>query len=438
MLRGAGTLHVRSLLLAAIVDTRGVDLAHLTEHDSGVTVEHSNASQTLAVVEGVHHHRLLRHEDHASSIVGLKLNTTLGLLTTGVLTHPPGDLHHAASSTAATDVADRGVGALEGAGNVEDLHVSGEVLGGGDGGVALVDHDVTDTRHVLLVKVLHVHADVVAGAASIDLLVVHLHGEDLARASGGSGVGREEEDLLTRLDSPLLDAAGKHITDTLDLVDAGHWEAHRLVVLALGLLDEVVESILEGGDNHGLLLGDLDLLALPPWHVVGLGEKVVTAPAGDWHDRDLLLDEALRPADLDQHGLHLVADLVVASLGVLGDIAVHLVDTDDELLDTEKVDEVAVTRSIDHGVVVLVGEELLGGALDGHTALALVLLGVHVESESEGALTDALSLLLELGHLALRDTSELEKQAPSGGGLATVDVAANNDGHVSFLCHGFS
>merc|ERR1712196_7510 len=99
-------------------------------------------------------------------------------------------------------------------------------------------------------------------------------------------------------------------------------------------------------------------------------------------------------------------------------------------------DEVTVPRGIDDRVVVLVSEELLGGALDGHTALALILLGVHVESESEGALADALGLFLELLHVALWDTPELEKKAPSCGGLATVDVAADNDGHVSLLGHG--
>merc|ERR1712162_65522 len=83
--------------------------------------------------------------------------------------------------------------------------------------------------------------------------------------------------------------------------------------------------------------------------------------------------------------------------------------------------------------VVLVGEELLGGALDGHATLALVLLGVHVEGEGEGALAEGLGHFLELLHLTLGDASELEEQATSGGRLSRVDVATDDHGHV-LLC----
>merc|ERR1719337_506584 len=99
-------------------------------------------------------------------------------------------------------------------------------------------------------------------------------------------------------------------------------------------------------------------------------------------------------------------------------------------------DEVTMARGIDDRVVVVVGEELLGGAFDGHTTLTLILLGVHVESESEGTLTDLLGYLLKLVHLTLGDTSQLEKETASGGRLARVDVTADNNAHVLlFLSH---
>merc|ERR1711959_849078 len=449
-----------------------VHSGHLAKHDSGVTVQECNACETLAVLEGVDHDWLLGHADHASCVVSLELDdataVVLDLVATSVLTLAPNDLDDTASGTTATDVADGGVAALDGPGDVEHLNIGLEVRGRRDGGVLLVDHDITDAGHVLLVKIL----------------VVHLHGEDLARAGSGVGVGGKEENLLAGLDTSLLDAASEHITDTLDLVHTRHGEAHCLLGVALCDLDEVVQSILEGVHWDSLLLADLALHALPPAHVARLLEEVVTAPAGDGDDGNLLLDEALGPADLDEHALHLVADLVVALLLVEGEIGIHLVDTDDELLDTQQVDEASVlaglalhdtllvvslldsggevtigghhqdtdislccsgnhvldevtmARSVDYGVVVLIGEELLGGAFDGHTALALVLLGVHVESESERPLTDALGLFLELLHLALRDTSQLEEKATGGGRLARVDVAANNDGHVSLFRHG--
>merc|ERR1719484_289910 len=84
-------------------------------------------------------------------------------------------------------------------------------------------------------------------------------------------------------------------------------------------------------------------------------------------------------------------------------------------------DEIPVARRINDGVVPLLGEELLGGAGDGHTTLALLLLAIHVERESERRLAEALSLLLQLLHLTLWDTAQLKEQTSSGGGLAGVD-----------------
>merc|ERR1711881_381392 len=212
-------------------------------------------------------------------------------------------------------------------------------------------------------------------------------------------------------------------------------------------------GIEEGDHNHGALLVDLDLLALPPRHVVGLGEEVVAVPPGDGDHGDLLVDESRGPADLLEHAVHLGGDLGVASLGV-GTVStvlsVHLVDAHDELLDAEKVDEtsvltglaldltglvvalldsgnevtvgghhehtnislggtgdhvldeVTVTGGIDHGVVPMVGEELLRGAGDGHAALALLLLPVHEKGEGERALAETVSLILQLLQLTLR------------------------------------
>ena len=481
------SVDVQRLLLASGPVDWEVGVLHLTEHDSGVTVKEGNTGETLTVGELVNNHRLLWDEDDLSLVVGLELDATVGLLTTGVLTETPADLDETTGGTATTDVTDWRVTSLDGAGNVENGDLGGEVLGGLEGIVLLVDHDVTDTRHVILVEGLDVHANVVTGLTSLfETLVVHLDGEDLARASGGGGVGREEENILTRKDVTLLDAASEHITDTLDLVDTRDRETHLLVRVASGRLDELVEALEEGGDDHGLLLVDLDLLALPPWHVVGLGEEVVAVPSGDRNDRNLLLDEASWPADDLEGTLHLVLDLLEALLvvgGVVTDGGIHLVDSNHDLLDSEELDEagvlaglaldltglvvtlldgggevtvsrdhehtdiglggtgnhvldeVTVTRGVNDGVVVVIGEELLGGTLDGHTTLTLVLLGVHVESEGERTLTETLGLFLELGHGTLLDTSELEKETASGGRLTRVDVTANNDRHMLLLSH---
>jgi hypothetical protein len=85
--------------------------------------------------------------------------------------------------------------------------------------------------------------------------------------------------------------------------------------------------------------------------------------------------------------------------------------------------------------VPVVGEELLGGAGDGHTTLALLLLAVHVEREGEGGLAEGIGLSAELLDLALGDASELEDEATGGGRLTGVDVTADHDGKV-FLAVG--
>ena len=90
-------------------------------------------------------------------------------------------------------------------------------------------------------------------------------------------------------------------------------------------------------------------------------------------------------------------------------------------------DEIAMTGGINDGVVPVVREELLGGARDGDTALALLLLAVHVESEGEGRLAEGGGLFLELLNLTLGDAAELENQTTSGRGLAGVDMAADDD-----------
>ena len=59
-----------------------------------------------------------------------------------------------------------------------------------------------------------------------------------------------------------------------------------------------------------------------------------------------------------------------------------------------------LTGGIDDGVVEVVSEELLGGAGDGDTALALLLLTVHVEGKGERGLAQGGGLLLQQGQAA--------------------------------------
>merc|ERR1719343_1761087 len=224
----------------------------------------------------------------------------------------------------------------------------------------------------------------------------------------------------------------------------------------------------------------------PPSHLVRLLQEVVAHPTRNGKDRRVLLNEVLLPTNLDQHALHLVGDFIIPVFLVPRGVAIHLVYSDTDLLDAQQVDqsrvlaslaldltslvvsprnccrevtvgwhhnqrnvclrctrdhvldEVAVTWSIDDGVMPLLSEEFLRGAGNGHATLTFLFLAVHVKGESERALAQTLRLRLQLLKLTLWNTPELEKQAASGRALAAVDMAADHDGKVLFLRrHGY-
>lgn len=101
-------------------------------------------------------------------------------------------------------------------------------------------------------------------------------------------------------------------------------------------------------------------------------------------------------------------------------------------------DVILVTRSIDDSVVVLVGEELLGVALNGDTTFTLFLAGIEVVSKAKGRLALFLSRFLKLGHFTIRNSSKLEDQVAASGRLAGIDVSADNEREMflSFRRHG--
>ena len=235
-------------------------------------------------------------------------------------------------------------------------------------------------------------------------------------------------------------------------------------------LDEVVEG-LNNGETGDLLLGsNVGGPARVPRSLVGLLDEVVAVESGVGDEGDLLGLEA----DHLEHLGELVLDLVESVLGPVA--GVHLVDTDNDLVDSEQVEEtgvlaglallnsglgvslgdgglettllgghkektdvsgggsgnhvldvILVAGGVDNRVVVLLGEELLGVALDGHTTLTLLLARVKVVSEAEGRLSLLGGRVIELVHLTLGDTALLEDKVPACGGLSGIDVPAHNN-----------
>eukprot|EP01084_Bolivina_argentea_P062801 114793_1 len=91
-----------------------------------------------------------------------------------------------------------------------------------------------------------------------------------------------------------------------------------------------------------------------------------------------------------------------------------------------------MSGGINDGVVLGLSEKLLGGAGNGHSALTLVLLSVHVKGKGERGLSEGFGFLAELLHLSLVDSSERKDQVSGGGGLSGIDVSADDDRDVLF------
>lgn len=240
-------------------------------------------------------------------------------------------------------------------GVVEDDDLGGERSGSHGGVVLGVTSDVT-TSDVLDGDVLHVEANVVTGLALSELLVVHLDGLDFS-----GDVGRSEGNDHTGLDDTSLDTADGNRSNTTDLVDILEGKTEGLVNGTLGGLDGV--NGLEEGLARELAGLDLTLPTLVPGAVGGGGKHVVTVETGDGDESDSL---GVVADLLDERG-GLLDDLLVTGLRPLG--GVHLVDGDDEVLDTKGVGKKSV---------------LTGLAILGDTSLELTSTGGNDENGAIG------------------------------------------------------
>mmetsp|Transcript_96737 Transcript_96737/g.235170 ORF Transcript_96737/g.235170 Transcript_96737/m.235170 type:complete len:206 (-) Transcript_96737:267-884(-) len=199
------------------------------------------------------------------------------LLASRFFSHLPLDLGHAASRAPATHKANGRVAKLELVGNVQDLYLGIELARLTQGGVLLVDHDISTVRHVGLVQPLDVQANIVPWVGNLNSVVVHLHREDLATTRIRRRVRGQKHDLLPRLHNALLHPARDHVAHTLDLVDAGNRHTHGCLNGPLRHSAKLVQGLIEGLHVDDLLATE-DVLANPPRHVLRLLQEVVTYP----------------------------------------------------------------------------------------------------------------------------------------------------------------
>ncbi len=397
-------------------------------------------------------------------------------MTTRLLPHLPQDLGHLARNLGGTAKDHGCVSGLENAGVLLDSHHGSEGFGGFAVSVLLDVDNVSGLDLLILGNTLDGEADGVTGQGLVKLLLVLFDGEDLlVPKSGGNNTN-----YITGHEGSLLDGTADNLTHSLNVVNVRDWKTDGKFGVTLGGSDEVVERVEDGESGDGLLWVDVGLPSLVPGSLVRLGDEVVAVEARVGDEGDLLGLEANELKHLHE----LILDFVETFLGPAA--GVHLVDSDNDLVDTQEVEETGVLTglalidsklgiglgngglettllgghekhahvggggSCDHvlnvilvaggvynGVVVFLGEELLGVALDGHTTLALLLTGVEVVSKAEGRLALFLGRGLQLVHLSLGDTSLLEDKVAAGGGLAGIDVSADDNGKMFLLAHGF-
>jgi len=311
--------------------------------------------------------------------------------------------------------------------------------------------------------VLDVEADVVAWKTFWDLGVVHLDGFDLS-----GDVGWSEFDDHTGFDGTGFDSADWHSSNTTDLVDVLEWESESFVGWSNWLVDGV-QSFEESFTGLFTAFFGLFSPSLVPRHVGGGFDHVVSVPARDWDESDgfrVVTDF------LDVVG-NFLDDFFVSVLAVFWLSVVHLVDSDDELLDTEGeseesvfsgltvlsdtsfeltntssddedgaiglrstgdhvLDEISVTWGVDDGDFVYVSLEFPEGDIDGDTTFSFGLKLVEYPSVLERTFAHFGGFLLELFDSSLVDTTAFVDQMTGGGRFTGIDVADNNNVDMSF------
>mmetsp|Transcript_13604 Transcript_13604/g.39202 ORF Transcript_13604/g.39202 Transcript_13604/m.39202 type:complete len:483 (-) Transcript_13604:100-1548(-) len=459
-----------TLLLLCRLD--GFDLS---KHLKTVGVHDSNTSKGCTLSEGLDEKRSSGLEFDLSGLELGKLGRVVDLGTSSLLGHLPQNLSHSARNLGGARENDGAVSGLEDTRVLLDGNQGSERLDGLEGAFLLKVNNVTRVDLLVLGNTLDGHTDRVSGSGGFEDLLVLFDGEDLL----SSEVGRNNSDNITRANSSLFDGSGNDHTNSLNVVNVGDGQSKRLVRETLRGSDEVVKGVDNGPSTDLDLGGSVGDPSLVPGALVGLLNQVVSVESRVRDEGDLLGLES----DELKHLNEFVLDFVETVLGPVAGI--HLVDTNNDLLNSKKVektgmltslaffdsklgiglgnggletsllgrdkkhtdigggrsgdhvlDVILVSGSIDNRVVVLIREKLLGVALDGDTTLTFFLAGIQVVGESETGLSLFFGKSLKLGHLTIRDTTHLEDKVTASGGLSGIDVSADNERKVLLIRHG--
>ena len=395
----------------------------LAKHLQSVRVHHSDTSKSRTLLEGLEEKRLGGFKLDLGGFILRKVRWVLDLLIASLLGLLPQDLGHLARDLGGTGEDERTVSNLEDARVFLDGDHGGEFLDRLEHALLLQEDNVTRVDLLILANTLDGQTNGVSWSSALKLLLVLLDGENLLSCKAGG----HNADNVSGAEGTLLDGTADNLTDTLNVVDTGDGESKGSVRESLRWHDEVVQCLDKREALNDFLGTLVSLPALVPGGLVGLLDEIVAVKARIRDEGDLLGLEANGLKHLDEF----VLDFIETILGPV--TGVHLVDANDDLLNTEKVEEtgvltglaffdaelrvglgnsgfeatllsrdqketdisgggsgdhvldvILVTRSIDDGVVVLVSEELLGVALDGDTTFALFLARIKVVGKAKG------------------------------------------------------
>mmetsp|Transcript_16243 Transcript_16243/g.24077 ORF Transcript_16243/g.24077 Transcript_16243/m.24077 type:complete len:443 (+) Transcript_16243:82-1410(+) len=427
---------------------------NLSKHFQSVGVHYSNTSKGSTLLKGLNKKRLRWLKSNLSILKLRQFRGVVNLGTTSLLGLLPQDLGHLACNLGSSAEDNWAVTRLENTGVLLYGNHGVERFDGQELTLLLYVDDITGLNLLVLADTLDGETNRVTGSSGIELLLVLFDGENLLSLKTGGN----DTNLITRLEGSLLNGTADDLTNTLDVVNVGDGKTDRKLRVTLGCLDEVVQALNKSETSDGLLGVDVGSPSLVPGSLIGLLDKVVSVESRVWDEGNLLWLEANHLKHLYEFVLDLSETTLVPAAGV------HFVDSNNDLLNSEKVKKTGVLtglsllntelgiglgnssletsllgrnekktdisggRSGDHVlnvilvsgginncVVELVSEELLGVALNGHTTLTLLLTGVEVVGETERRLSLLLSHGLELFHLTSGDTTLLEDKVTACG-----------------------
>mmetsp|Transcript_32387 Transcript_32387/g.48083 ORF Transcript_32387/g.48083 Transcript_32387/m.48083 type:complete len:352 (-) Transcript_32387:394-1449(-) len=305
------------------------DSCDLTKHLQTVGVHHSKTTKGRNLIEGLNKQRSRGLELHLGRLELRNMRRILHLCSPSLLRLLPENFRHLASDLCRARKNNRGVARLENSRVLLDCNQGCETLDWLELAFLLEIENITGLHLFILSDTLNGHADRVSGTCTIQHLLMLLNGKDLFVLE----TRRHDTNNVSRANSSLLNRSCNDLSNALDVIDARHRKTKRSIRQPLRWLNEIVQGI-EKGEARYLHLGlEISLPTLVPRSLVGLLREVIAIESRVRDEWDLLGLES----DYLEHLCKLILDLIEPLLRPVA--GVHLVDSDNDLLNTQEVEQ---------------------------------------------------------------------------------------------------